>query len=48
MQYGGKFALLTSYKCNNGSVSCEITNIGDCTKIDDGDGNCRLKFLTSG
>ena len=45
------FNILTSYSCANGSVGnapYDITYTGDCTVIDDGDGNWRVKFLTTG
>ena len=41
---------LTSYSCANASSgsSYVFTYTGDCTMIDDGDGNWRVKFLTNG
>ena len=42
---------LTSYSCANGSIGSEpfdLTYTGNCTVIDDGDGNWRVKFLSTG
>ena len=42
--------MITSYSCANETVGDTpyFTYTGDCTTIDDGDGNWRIKFLTDG
>ncbi len=42
--------IINSYNCENkkGSEPYAFTYTGECTVIDDGNGNCRVKFTTSG